>query len=174
MAASLNGIDLSVPATVNRPSASSMSASAASRMWAAILAAFSATLPAAMWAAEPPITAEREPMVPTPNATLSVSPSITLMSAGSIPSRPETICLYMVSCPWPWDLVPMRTSAVPDGLNRISQNSRPGPAACSMELAIPSPRSLPRDLASARRASNPSMSARSRSLSMLAAKSPQS
>ena len=65
-----------MPATAKRPSANTMSASAASSSFAAIFLPLAITLSAAIHSAVPPITVEREPMVPMPKATRSVSPSM--------------------------------------------------------------------------------------------------
>src|SRR5215469_15553049 len=61
----------SVPATLNLPSANSMSASAASSRCAAMRLPLSITFCAASVSAPPPTTIEREPFEPMPNATRS-------------------------------------------------------------------------------------------------------
>ena len=82
--------------------------------------------------------------------------------------------MNVVSWPWPWFLVPMNTVALPLGAKRISANSGWAPAARSIALTTPIPRSLPRARDASRRASKPETSASFSALSMLAAKSPQS
>src|SRR4029450_12583072 len=64
-----------------------------------------------------------------------------------MPSFSCRIWRKIVSCPWPWFLVPMNTVTVPLGAKRTSANSGCGPAARSIGLERPSPRSLLRFLA---------------------------
>ena len=151
-----------------------MSPSAASSSFAAIFVPFAMTLSAAMTTALPPMTVEREPIVPMPKPTRSVSPSMYFTSRGSRPSRSWRICLNVVSCPWPWFLLPMNRVALPLGEKRISANSGCGPAACSIEFAMPSPRSLPRCFAASRRAAKPATSAAFSASSMIGSNSPLS
>ena len=110
---------------------------------------------AARVSAVPPTTMEREPLEPMPKATRSVSPSMNCTSFGSMPRRSHRICLNAVSWPWPCVLVPISSNALPLGLKRTSANSGVGPAACSIALATPMPRSMPRFAESSRRAAKP-------------------
>ena len=57
--------------------------------------------------------------------------------------------------PRPWLIVPMISVTVPDGSNRTLPDSGNGDEVFFTVLDMPSPRSLPRDAASARRSSNP-------------------
>src|SRR5206468_3881534 len=91
-----------------------------------------------------------------------------------MPSRSCRICLNVVSCPWPWFLVPMKTVALPLGANLISANSGAGPAARSIALTTARPRSAPRLRDASRREGKPATSARISARSMLFGKSPQS
>src|SRR5712691_8028125 len=141
----------SVPTTPNLPSSNFTSASAHSSRCAAIFLLLASTLSAAVHSAVPPMTVEREPIVPMPQATRSVSPSMYRTSRGSRPRRSWRICLNVVSWPWPWFLLPIRTVAPPLGSKRISAYSGCGPAAFSIALAMPIPRSRPRFFDSPRR-----------------------
>ena len=89
------------------------------------------------------MVAEREPPVPSPKNTLSVSPWMYSMSFGWMPSLSATICLNVVSWPWPWLMLPEKIDTVPPRSKRISAPSKLGAAARSMVLDMPSPRSLP-------------------------------
>ena len=81
----------------------------------------------------------------------------------------------MVSWPCPWALVPISSAAVPLGLKRISAYSGCAvPAACSIALTMPSPRSLPRFLESAWRAAKPATSASFMAMSRFFSNWPQS
>src|ERR1700722_4848311 len=129
--------DLSVPATVNFPSLNSMSPSAASSTKAAPFLALASILSSALTIADMPTGPEREPYVPMPNCTLSVSPwTIEMLSIGS-PSRSDTSCANVVSCPCPCECDPGRISIDPVGLTRTSAESpkpppppaRPAPCA---------------------------------------------
>ncbi len=48
-----------------------------------------------------------------PNGAVSVSPSSTTTSSAGMPSSWLTIWAQVVSCPWPWPRVPVRTMALP-------------------------------------------------------------
>src|SRR5215467_7732297 len=120
--------DLSVPATVNLPSLNTMSPSAASSRWEATFLALASTLSSALTIADIPTAPEREPYVPIPNCTLSVSPCTIETFSNGMPSRSETSCANVVSCPCPCACVPVSTSTLPVGLTRTSALShRPTP-----------------------------------------------
>ncbi len=130
-----------------------MSASAASIRCAAIFALCDDLVGGERQRAEPPVTIEREPLEPMPNATRSVSPSMNTTSCGI---DAELLVQDLLE----HGLVPLavrlgaqqQQRAVPLGWKRISAYSGTGPAACSMALATPMPRSLPRAFDSSARA----------------------
>ena len=95
-----------------------------------------------------------------------------------MPNRSATSWVNAVSNPCPTDIDPERRVSVPSSAKRRVDRSlagrRNGPPATSMQLHRPMPRSFPRAFASARRASNPSSSARPAAVVMLPSNSPQS
>jgi len=75
--------------------------------------------------------------------------------SGAMPSRSEMIWRNVVAWPCPWSWVPTETVTVPVGSNLISACSISPALEASTVLDMPSPRSLPRRRASARRAGKP-------------------
>ena len=59
-----------------------------------------------------------------------------------MPSRSATICLNVVSWPWPWLMLPESIVTVPVRSKRISAPSKPAAAARSMVLDMPKPAQL--------------------------------
>jgi hypothetical protein len=95
------------PRTIQRPSRSSMSSTAASSLCATSALAFSTTLAVALATASPPTASERDPYVPSPCGPVAVSPWRISTCSGSMPSRSATIWAKPVSWPWPCGEVPV-------------------------------------------------------------------
>ena len=73
----------------------------------------------------------RPEWVPPPTLTMSVSPvSSRTLSIGT-PSHSLSNCAKLVSCPCPFDTVPMMTSTRPSGCTVSSARSRGMPVAVS-------------------------------------------
>ena len=116
------------PFTRNALSVYSRSSSDTSSSCAAIVRAFSLIFSMAKCSATPPTESDREPYVSMPSGVTCVSPCRTVMSSGVTPRPSATICDHVVSCPWPCGDVPVATTTLPVGRQRIVAASQP-PAA---------------------------------------------
>ncbi len=100
-----------------------MSSADASNMSAARSLAMSRTRVAARRVATPPVCRDRDPNVPMPLLTTSVSDWMNSTSSMESPSFSATSIDHAVAWPWPWEDVPVFTTALPSGLTSTELNS---------------------------------------------------
>ena len=86
----------------------------------------------ATFMAAPPTGTDLEPPVPAPKAITSESPCITVILSGLIPKYSHKICLYAVSCPCPFDWVPICKMIFPFFSKIIVASSGPPPEQASI------------------------------------------
>ncbi len=122
----------SVPFTLNRPVANSMSASAASSSQAAIRTPFSTIWSDAFAITTAASRSARAECAPPPTTVTSVSPVTRRTSESSTPSHSTMSCAKLVACPWPDESVPSTTSIDPSGRTVMCARSRGNPVLSSM------------------------------------------
>jgi hypothetical protein len=118
--------------------------------------------------------ADREPALPKPSPR-SVSPSTTRTCSIGTPNTSTTSCASVVAMPWPIWLTAENTSMIPSASTvTVTRSSNTLPLVHSRKVEMPRPRSLPRALLCAARASKPAQSACASPWSMIISNSPES